>query len=146
MNSKVLNTLYIIALAAVIGVMSWRDMHPKQTVSASKPIATFYYAGADMTPALIPDDNTPLTISLGTFSYTKDGKTLWTPQGMPATTFAQRQVNLQFHFNGLPHNPDETIKIIQSAADDWVHKGDIVNVLLFDYNAGRPDLKAYADF
>jgi hypothetical protein len=138
-----MNTLYIVALAAVIGVMSWRDMHPKQNTYLPKPLATSYYAGADITPAMVPDDNIALSIGLGTFSYARDGKVSWKPQGMPPTTFAQRQINLQFHFNNLPHDPKETIKIIKAAIEDWTHKGDIINVLLFDYNAEKPDLDAY---
>ena len=147
MNSKVLNALSILCLIIVVGVMSWRDMHPKMAAEASSSFGMLtYYAGADITPAMVPDDSKPVTVGLGEFSYTPDGKTVWTPQGMPPATFAQRQVNMQFHFKNLPHSPVETIQIIKGVAESWVRKGNTISVLVLDYSADKnPDFKAYAD-
>jgi len=146
MNAKILNSLAILCLIVVIGVMSWRDMHPKIEADALSPSLGIvaYYAGPDVTPAMIPDDSKPITIGVGEFSYTSDDKLSWTPHGMPPTTIAQRQVNLQFNFKSLPKNPDETIKKITSLAEDWKHKGDTVTTLVLDYSPAKADLKAYA--
>ncbi len=145
MNNKVINALSILCLIVVIGIMSWRDMNPKSNIDeAYRSEMATYYAGANITPEMIPDDSMPITIAVGEFSYTPDGKTVWKPQGMPATTFAQRQINLQFHFNGLPHNPAETIEKIKAVAEDWKHKGDDPAILILDYSAEKPDLKSYA--
>jgi hypothetical protein len=146
MNSKTLNTFSILCLIAIVGVMSWRDMHPKADVNAVSALDMItYFAGPDITPAMIPNDNSrPVTISLGDFSYAPDDSPLWTPHGMPPTTFAQRQVNLQFNFKSLPQNPAKTIEKINTIAESWMSKGDTVNVLILDYRARKPDLKAYA--
>ena len=143
MNNKTLNILSILCLIIVIGVMSWRDMHPKLGAPDAY-VFTTYYAGQNITPAMIPDDSMPITIGLGEFSYTPDGKTKWTQQSMPPTTFAQRSVNLQFHFRGLPHNPTDTVQKIKALTDEWVRKGDTVSDIIFDYSPEKPDFKAYS--
>lgn len=148
MNNKAVNILSILCLIAVVGIMSWRDMHPKSEDDAATLLGILaYYAGDGVTPAMVPDEgNTrlPITVGLGDFSYAPDGKAIWTPHGMPPTTIAQRQVNLQFHFGGLPRDPAETISKIKAVTDEWVHKGDTVNTLILDYNPEKADLKAYA--
>ena len=146
MNNKILNSLSILGLIVVVGVMSWRDMNPKIDTDTSSALGMItYYAGTGITPAMIPNDNSwPITVGLGEFSTTPDGKTVWTPQGMPPTTIAQRQINLQFHFNSLPRDPAETVKKLKAIAEDWKHKGDTINVLVLDYTPEKPDLKAYS--
>jgi hypothetical protein len=148
MNDKVINSLIALGLIAVIGVMSWRDMHPKVEINDATWAQNMltYYAGAGITPAMIPDDNKPLTIDLGTFSYAADGKTVWISQSMAPVTFAQRQVNLQFDFSSLPQNPAETVQKIKTVSDDWVHKGDTINVLVLDYSPAKVDAAAYTAF
>jgi len=148
MNDKVINSLLALGLIAVIGAMSWRDMHPKVEINDAtwaQNMAT-YYAGSGITAAMIPDDNKPLTVDLGTFNYEAGGKVVWTPQGMPPTTFAQRQVNLQFDFSGLPQNATETVQKIKTVSDDWVHKGDTITVLVLNYTPAKVDAAAYAAF
>ena len=145
MDNKILNTLSILGLITVVSVMSWRDMHPKIDDGSSSLGTITYYAGTGITPAMIPDDhNWPITMGLGEFSTTPDGKAVWAPNGQQPATIAQRQVNLQFHFKSMPHDTAETVKIIKTVADDWKRKGDIINILLLDYSAEKPDLKAYA--
>jgi hypothetical protein len=149
MNNKLLNILSILCLIAIVSIMSWRDMHPKiETDTSPSALGMLaYYAGDNVTPAMAPDDSSerlPITIGLGDFSYTPDGKVIWTPHGMPPATFAQRQVNLQFHFKDMPRDPAETISKIKAVADEWVHKGDTVNTLILDYSPEKADLKAYA--
>jgi hypothetical protein len=149
MNNKALNIFYILCLVLAVGIMSWRDMHPKVNAALAAPGlgVTSYYVGAHITPAMIPDDSKPLTIGLGGFITTPDGKTIWKQGHWLPTTFAQRQINLQFHFEGLPRDPAETVSKIKSITEDWVHKGDTVNVLILDYSPDQnPDFKAYAAF
>ncbi len=141
MSDRVFNILAALCLVAVIGVMSWRSMHPAPF--AAQGTLTFYYAGNGITPDKIPADQNPITVGVGSFSYPENGKTVWTPQGMPPVTIAQRQINLQFRFDGLPNDPAATIKQIEAVITDWQHRGDIVNLLIFDYSPAKPDIKAY---
>lgn len=144
MNSKILNSLSVLCLLAIIAVMSWRDMHPRIEIRNSPVVSLLtYYAGPDITADMVPDDGRPLTIDAGDFSYAPDGKTVWTPHGMLPTTFAQRQMILQFNFNSLPQNPVQTIEKIQAVADEWMRKGDTINTFIFNYSPAKVDLKAY---
>jgi len=147
MNSKILNSFFIFCLIVVIGVMSWRDMHPKVATDTSSSLGMLaYYAGDGITPEMIPDEGgvrLSVTVGVGEFSYTLDDKAVWTPHGMLPATIAQRQVNLQFHFKDLPKNPDETIKKIKAVTEDWVHKGDLVTTLILDYSPVNADFKDY---
>ena len=145
MNNKILNILSGVALIAIIGVMSWRDMHPKIDTTAAPRLGVLsYYAGDGVTLDMIPDNGWPITVGVGSLSYAPDDKLLWTPHGMPPVTIAQRQINLQFYFGkNLPKNPDETIEKIKSIADEWTHKGNGVSIIVLDYSPAEPDLKAY---
>ncbi|MBU6474927.1 MAG: hypothetical protein KGQ70_03085, partial [Alphaproteobacteria bacterium] len=77
MGDRGFNILSVLCLAAIVGVMSWRSMHPH--VSGVRATQVSYYAGDGITPANIPADNSPITIGAGTFSTTADGGTSWTP-------------------------------------------------------------------
>ena len=145
MNNKIINVVSILCVAVVVGVMSWRDMHRDVSSNPSPGLGvTAYYAGPDITPSMVPDDSLSITASLGEFSYTPAGKTVWTPHGMGPTTFAQRQLNPEFHFKTLPRNPAETINKIEAAAEEWVRKGDTINAVVIDYSPEKADLKSYA--
>ncbi len=142
MSDRTVNILTALCLVIAVGVMSWRSMHPSS--SAAHGTMTFYYAGNGITPDKIPADQNSVTVGVGSFSYPEDGKMVWTPQGMPPVTIAQRQINLQFRFDGLPHDPAATIKQVEAVIAEWQHKGDIINILIFDYSPAQPDLKTYA--
>ena len=146
MNNKIINTLSVVSLVAIVGVMSWRDMHPKIDTAALPRLGILgYYAGEGVTPDMIPDNNGwPITVGAGSLSYAPNDKLLWTPQGMPAVNIAQRQINLQFYFGkSLPKNPAETIEKIKAVTEEWVRKGDEIGVIVLDYSPAEPDLKAY---
>ena len=144
MSDKIFNILATLCLVAVIGYMSWRSMHPPLSGHpTSAPIS--YYAGDGITPADFPADNNPVTVDVGTFSYAPDGRMTWTPGNLPAVTISQRQINLQFRFDGLPQAPAKTIQKLETVLKSWTHKGDIVNILIFDYDGAKPDFTAYAN-
>ncbi len=144
MNNKTFNILSVLCLIAVIGVMSWRDMHPKGGSASTVPMLSLtYFADSAIASAQIPDDNIPVTIDQGEFKYTPDGKTLWAHQGMSPVTLAQRQINLLLHFDGLPQDPAETLEKIQTLTDDWKHQGTGISLLVVYYHPQKPNLKAY---
>jgi hypothetical protein len=95
MSDKLVTPLVILLLAIVIGVMSWRDMHPDVGAGENNTnLVSNYHAAYDATPAIVPRD-LPVTISQGSFKYTPQGKAVFTRQGMPPSTFVQQQVSLQ---------------------------------------------------
>lgn len=151
-TDKTITFAAVLLLAAVIGIMSWRDMHPQKELAgqASENIPTGYFVDSSITPGLIPDDNLPLSIAQGRFKYKPNGKMEFTPQGVPPTLFAQRQITLLLQFDALPKNREETFKKILSLIADWKHQGNIVNGVIFDYRprrpAAQPDFPAYAEF
>ncbi|MFH1158556.1 MAG: hypothetical protein V1721_06700 [Pseudomonadota bacterium] len=147
MKGKILPFLSILFLIAVVGVMSWRDMHPEAGGGKPEKLSSFtYHADTGVTPAMIPDDNNPVTIALGTFRHAPDGKTEWIPQGMPPAILAQRQVNLLFRFDGLPKNPAETLEKMQFLVKDWERQGNTAATLFLDYRPKTPDFRSYAEF
>jgi hypothetical protein len=144
-TNKAFNMAAVLALALLIGIMSWNDMHPKIQAGHGSQARTFaYHAGLDITsPKMVPEDNLPLTIEQGTFSYTK-GKTEFTHEGMAPVTFAQRQVSLLFRFTGLPSDASDAIKGIKDQITAWQHQGTDIVILFIDYRPTNPDFKAYA--
>ena len=147
MKDKIFPLLSVLFLIAVIGVMSWRDMNPEANSSKPEELSSFvYYADTGITPAMVPDDDNPITIALGTFRYTPDGKTEWISQSMPPAIFAQRQVNLLLRFDDLPKNPQETLEKIQSLRTAWEQQGNTVATIFLDYRPETPDFKSYAAF
>jgi hypothetical protein len=145
MKAKISSIAPILGLVVIIGIMSWRDMHPTAPSRAPlMPIA--YYAGADAMPALVPEDSVPVIIYQGKISYTSDGKAVWTDTGMKPATFAQRQVNLRLQFTSLPKDLVETEEKIQSLATEWQHQGSAISIIFVDYRPANPDFTAYAAF
>lgn len=145
MNDKIVNGLFGLGIVTLIGVMSWRDMHPAVISNDANWVQNeiSYYAGGNIAAGMIPDDSKPVTINVGTFNYGAGGKLAWAPHGMPAATFAQRQINLQFDFSSLPKDPAATIKKIKAVSEEWVHKGDAVNVLILNDTEPKVDVAAY---
>lgn len=144
MKKKTFTTLSFILLAAVIGVMSWRDMHPSLPKETEKALPLYSYHIPSLPSVnIVPDDNVPLTLNAGSFKYTQQGKTEWVENIKPVI-FAQRQVNLLFHFDNLPANPEETVSKIQSVINGWTQQGNMVSILFIDYRTKTPDLKAYS--
>lgn len=143
MRSKVFSALSIVALFTIVGVMSWRDMHPTLNKGPVTPVLALlgYQVNADIPLQMIPDDSTPLTIYAGRFN----GGGEWVADGMAPTIFAQRQVNLRIGFEALSANSTETLKKIQVVVQDWERQGNILSDLYLDYRPENPDFKTYAD-
>ena len=147
MNGKIFPFLSVLFLIAVVGIMSWRDMHPKVDEGKPEELSSFFYhVDTNITPDMIPNDNNPVTIVLGTFKYASDGKTEWISQGMSPAIFAQRQVNLLLRFDGLPKNPEKTLKKIQSLIKDWEQQGNTLTTIFLDYRPKSPDFTSYTEF
>ena len=147
MKDKIFPLLSVLFLIAVIGVMSWRDMNPEVHSSKPEELSSFvYYADTGITLDMVPDDNNPITIALGTFKNTPDEKTEWISQSMPPAIFAQRQVNLLLRFDDLPKNMKETLEKIQSLKEAWERKGNTIATIFLDYRPETPDFKSYAEF
>jgi len=138
--------LSVLLLAAVVGVMSWRGMHPQPGVARQADIVSGYYADVDATAALVPDDGLPVTIAQGTFIYAADKKTGFTFQGMPPALFAQRQVNVLLRFKGMPENPAGTFAKMDSLLEGWKRQGINVSIILLDYRPKTPDFRSYSKF
>lgn len=136
--------LFALALALVLGMMSWRTMHPEQT-SAMHGLAS-YYINDDLPAEAIPGDGRPLTIAQGEFRYAQDGTVRFTHQGMPPTLFAQRQVNLLLKFAAMPKNPATTFAALDALMQEWDRQGTAVSALFLDYRPAKPDFKAFAAF
>lgn len=147
MNDRTLTILSVLCLIAIVGIMSWRDMHPVARDRGPAPLTGYAYdAGPDITAAMVPDDNSPVIIAQGEFKYSPDGKTTFTPEGMLPTTFAQRPVSLLLRLDGLPQNPVETLEKIAELEKAWKNQGTDLATVFLEHHEGNPDFKTYTDF
>lgn len=144
MSERNLTFFFILCLTLVIGVMSWRGMHPEKATAPNS--AASYYINDKLPTAPIPDDNIPLTIAQGEFRYAQDGSVRFTHKGMLPSLFAQRQVNILLTFATMPKNAAETFSKIEALLQEWKHQGTTISVLFLDYRPPKTDVKAFTAF
>lgn len=108
----------LLLLVLVIGVMSWRDMHPAPK-AVTGPVQYPYLAATDVPASAVPDDRMPVTIEQGRFA----GGVL-KPAGMAPTLFAQRQLSLLYGIDST--HPRETLDALGKAVEAWKGKGNTV--------------------
>lgn len=148
MSNKALNIFYALCLIGLVGVMSWRDMHPTAApVKVTTPTLFTYHAGADIpSSSAVPGDTMPVSVFQGMLAKDADGKVVWTPQGMAPATFVQRQVSLVLRLKALPPDPVETFRRIEERVNEWKRQGTVVAALVMEYAPEDGDFGAYADF
>lgn len=125
MSGRSLKAFYIAGLVLTVGIMSWQDMRPAP--APHRAAAFSYYAGKDVTPAVVPDNGLPLVLLQGV------------PGAMPPTLFAQRQLNLMFQLE----TPSVSVDKISAIITSWEKLGNSVEEITIRYAPAAPDLPAY---
>lgn len=118
MNNKFLGYFSLVFVVALIGWMSWRDMHPATTEASALPkILPFaYYIDETLPPQFVPDGKLPLILS--------------NPE-METSGINMREIFVQRTISPVYKAPFDFEKI-KASVQKWKKEGALVNVVVLE--------------